>query len=316
MNQYFISRKACPCCQSDIINELYRERYDQIPISEYLKTFYKNQGNVEFDYLIDQEYILVECQNCGLIYQKEIPNNSLMCKIYEEWIDPQKAFELFELNRNISYFSSLGSEIVQIVRFLNKLPNQLCFLDYSMGWGHWCRIARAYGCCVHGTEYSQSRINYAKKTGINVIDSEDISKYLYDYINVEQVFEHLPEPLQVLSQLIKSMKPNGILKISVPNGREIKNLLNNPDWTTPINLKLSLNPVAPLEHINCFSRESLITLLKKQGLELINIDDSYKGNNMLLKLNFQIKTMKKIILNILNPEMKYVNETRLFFQKK
>ncbi len=41
-------------------------------------------------------YILNECFECGLTYQKQIPNDLLMKKIYNEWIIPK-----LSLNRRI-----------------------------------------------------------------------------------------------------------------------------------------------------------------------------------------------------------------------
>jgi hypothetical protein len=38
------------------------------------------------------------------------------------------------------------------------------------------------------------------------------------------------------------------------------------DWSAPKGSKDSLNPVAPLEHINCFNRSSLLRLAAEAGL--------------------------------------------------
>lgn len=269
MNEHFTARVVCPCCTSSTVTELRRISYDSDLLQDYLYAFYSPQGFVEPAYLRDQEYILVECNQCGLIYQREIPNDFLMWKLYEEWIDPQKCFELHEKPRGIDYFSHLSREIVGIVRLLQQPPMALKFLDFSMGWGHWCRIAQSFGCTVHGTEFSEARQAYARSQGVEVIDYEEIAANRYDFINTEQVFEHLPEIRQTLAYLASSLKPQGLLKISVPNGWDIKRRLAYWDWRAAKGSQNSLNPVAPLEHINCFNHASLVTLAQQAGLRLV-----------------------------------------------
>ncbi|MCI5151173.1 MAG: hypothetical protein D3916_17625, partial [Candidatus Electrothrix sp. MAN1_4] len=115
MNEYFTAREECPNCGSSNGSELCRTPYNTAPLRDYLISFYSPQGAVEFKYLKDQDYILIECVNCSLINQREIPNGFLMKKIYGEWIAPNKCFNLFEKSRKIDYFSRLSSEIIGIV---------------------------------------------------------------------------------------------------------------------------------------------------------------------------------------------------------
>jgi SAM-dependent methyltransferase len=266
VNDYFTLRQECPCCGSRNAHELCRTPYSTDPMREYLVSFYSPQGRVEFEYLQDQDYVLFECVDCDLIYQPEIPNDLLMHKLYEEWIDPKKCFDLHERPRRIQYFSHLSSEIVAIISLLDRPPIELEFLDFGMGWGHWCRLALSFGCTVQGTEFSRSRADYARSKGVQVIDHSEIGSHRYDFINTEQVFEHLPEIRSTLEYLKGSLKPGGILKISVPNGRNIKARLKTWNWTAPKGSRDSLNPVAPLEHLNCFNHSSLILFATNSGL--------------------------------------------------
>lgn len=271
MNEFFVRRSHCPCCQSPEGIELCRAPYTEGPLRDYLVSFYSAQGTIDLEYLDEQEYILIECPGCGLIYQKEIPGELLMQKLYEEWIDPRKVFELVEKRRTIGYFSGLSAEVVSVVRQLGRPPMQLQFLDFGMGWGHWCRAAQAFGCTVYGAELSAARIDYARQTGIRVIDYEEISKLRFDFINTEQVFEHLTEPRETLAHLKQSLKVDGILKISVPDGGDIRQRLKKWNWQAPKYTVESLNPVAPLEHLNCFNRDSLSRLARECGLIPIEV---------------------------------------------
>lgn len=281
MNEHFVSRDVCPCCGSPACIELFRKAYNDEPLRSYLVSFYSRQGGVSFEYLRDKDYILVECAKCGLIYQREIPGESLMHKIYEEWIDPKKVYSLKVKSRSIDYYANLSREIVNVVRLLNRPPMELTFLDYSMGWGHWARIAKSFDITVHGTEFSSSRIEHARAHGVHVIEYGEIASKRYDFINTEQVFEHLPDPHGTLSYLKGSLKPGGIIKISVPNGWDIKAQISglagraDKGWHSD-----SLNAAAPLEHINCFTHRSLLQFAAELGLKPLASTSVKRSGNM------------------------------------
>lgn len=271
MNNYFIERSKCPSCESSKYTVLRRSPYTEAALGDYLVSFYSAQGSIELEFLEGQDYVLAECLGCGLIFQQEIPGEFLMHKLYEEWIDPQIVFELVEKRRTIGYYAGLIAEVISIIKRFNHQPMQLQFLDFGMGWGHWCRVAQAFGCTVYGTELSEARIEYAKQAGVRVINYEDISRLKFDFINTEQVFEHLPEPRETLAHLKQSLKADGILKMSVPNGDDIKRRLAKWDWYAPKDSAWSLNPVAPLEHINCFNKDALICLARECGLKPVKV---------------------------------------------
>ena len=50
MNSYFICRDHCPACASPNFKEIYKNRFTEPPISDYLKSFYSAQGKIEFEY--------------------------------------------------------------------------------------------------------------------------------------------------------------------------------------------------------------------------------------------------------------------------
>ena len=82
--------------------------------------------------------------------------------------------------------------------FFKKPPIELQFLDFGMGWGKWCQMAKAFGCQVYGLELSKARIKYASSLGISVLSNEELNHYKFDYINADQVFEHITNPKNTL----------------------------------------------------------------------------------------------------------------------
>ncbi|MBU0569137.1 methyltransferase domain-containing protein [bacterium] len=276
---YFVKREFCPSCKSREYKTVYSCGFTESPIKEYLESFYSPQGQIELEYLKGAEYILDECHNCGMTYQKEIPNDFLMNKLYEEWIDSQKVFDQYEQSHNLDYYSGYAREIMMLIKYFNTVPKQLKFFDFGMGWGNWCQMAKAFGCDSYGTELSEARIEYAKSNGIKVISWIKIPNHSFDFINTDQVFEHIPDPLKTLYHLKKSLKPGGLIRISVPNGCDIKRKLRIMDWTAPKGSKNSLNSVAPLEHINCFNHSSIIRMADMAGFRLMEIPFRIEGRS-------------------------------------
>lgn len=268
LNAHFIRRESCPSCRSSSFLPVCSLDYAAPPIRDYLIRAYAEVGHgVELDYLTGATFTLLECHQCGLIFQAEIPGAKLMEIIYERWIDPQITLARHGESDDLRRYALYAQEILQLIAFFRQPPGRLKFLDFGMGWGKWARMAKAVGCDCAGVELSPSRITYAKANGIAVLSFEEISQYKFDFIITEQVFEHLPHPLDTLRHLQQALKPTGLLKISVPDGSDIKRRLTIMDWGAPKTSKNSLNPVAPLEHINCYNRRVIYKMAALAGLE-------------------------------------------------
>ena len=275
MNPHFESRERCPCCDAAGGAPFYEKDFCASPIREYLEAFYAPQGGVEFEFLEGATFALVECGGCGLIYQKYIANDALMARLYDRWIDPEKVFAWIDGRQDAAYFMSLAKQVANVVACFHKVPRELSCLDFGMGWGHWCRIARGFGCEVAGVELSEARIAFAKKAGLEVIAPDEISSRRFDYIHTEQVFEHIPHPLATLCELKRALKPGGLIRLSVPDGWEIRRKLARGNWLTGKGSRESLNAVAPLEHINCFHYAVIVRLATRAGLAERIVPDAH-----------------------------------------
>ncbi|MFQ5768969.1 MAG: class I SAM-dependent methyltransferase [bacterium] len=310
-NTFFTRRQNCPACKAKDNKTIYSCCYLASPIKDFLKSYYGHLEKFRLEYLEKATFILNECSSCGLVFQEQIPDNLLLEKLYEEELDIEAAVNQFPQYDNLDYYAGLAKEIMMSIEFLGKRPSQLKFLDFGMGWGKWCRMAKGFGCEAFGTEISQARIDYAKSQGIQVISWDNLPRYKFDLINLEQVLEHLAEPLDILCYLKQSLKSDGLIKICVPNGSGIKKRLKTCDWMAPKNTRNSLNPVHPLEHINCFNYNSLIKMAHIAGLKRVKIPIKIQyiyGTNW--------KPYKRLARNIVGPLYRNMlkNATYLFFQ--
>lgn len=265
------------------------------------------------DYLKDGEFILQECKNCGLIFQKQILNDLLMHKLYEGWIDPGIDFNSFRGMDNKDYYSSIAGELSAMISYLKDPSGELSFFDFGTGWGKWCQIARSLGCNSFGLELSSAKKDYLKGSGIDLIEYNKIPEYKFDIINAQEVMEHIQDPLEAIKHLRSALKPEGVLRICVPDGFDIKRRLSVLDWKAPRGTKNSLNPVAPLEHINCFNHNNLIKMAEMLGFRSVKIPIRYQ-------YSYAIKcgSVRQLIRSLALPLRRNIfnQGTIIFFSKK
>ena len=174
---------------------------------------------------------------------------------------------------------------------------------------------------AYGTEITKSQIEYNKRNGLKVIDWNEITNFDFSLINTEQVFEHLATPYDVLEHLIGGLKPNGFLRISVPNAARIKfNFRRNykANWFYAKGQKKSLNPVEPLQHLNGFNYKSLIFMGEKLGLKESKFSIGRIQKNSVLPSSFfnSLVTLFHPFLPLYNyMHSPLTNATSILFQK-
>ena len=273
MNAFFLQRQCCPACESRQLREIYRRDYDAEVMQQYLHDFYSRQGACHLSRLEGASFILARCEQCTCVFQQEIPNEQLLFELYEVWLDPSKTFGLYATSYGLDYYLAYLTDIYRYLRLFQRTPKQLKFFDFGMGWGNWLVAARAYGVNVFGSELSPKRTAHAAAVGITNLNYDEIPNYNFDFINIDQVFEHVPDPLAILKHLTSALSPGGFLRIAVPNGNNIGALLKIDDWKAAKGSRHSLNALAPLEHINCFSTQALLALAAKAGLQKVALPD-------------------------------------------
>jgi SAM-dependent methyltransferase len=254
--QTLVRRRACPVCAAEPCRVVLDLPYDTDPISAYLKTFYS--GRFDLSLVAGERFEVDKCLHCGLLFQRFVPNPPLLNELYGSVAiaDRQEVGR----TRGLSVRQSYSHQVEQMIMYWGGDPSALRVLDFGSGTGLWLRMVDAYGCEAHAAELVASHATQLEARGVTVHLVDRLPVENFHFINAEQVFEHLVAPAEVVRRLARSLVPGGLLRISVPNGASIESLLGEPDWTAPKGSPRSLNAIAPLEHINCFTRASLITL--------------------------------------------------------
>lgn len=254
----FRAQLGCLCCGSSESETLLSERFDRPPLSGFLEEFYG--GRIPQDLLIGVEYTLARCPNCDFVWQVNRLDPEHAELLYSEWISKGGSLAK-KREADIGLYSGYCRQIELIPRLLARPSHSIRVLDFGMGWGRWVEMARALGLEAHGLESSPERVEHARKRGLSVFsDFTELAGLSFDFINAEQVFEHVDDPKGVLVQLVRHLRPEGWIRISVPNARPCLRALARGRW------RPAQDALAPLEHINCFTNRPLRLLAESSAL--------------------------------------------------
>ena len=231
----------------------------------FFENFYgQEKSNLIEKKLYNTDYVLLHCGSCNFLWQKYAPNNEFSYELYENIIDKD-----FSFKKSILKFNNNRKNVEKEFNFLSNYFNsqKINILDFGAGWGAWLRSINNLQSNIFAYELSASRIKFLKNKGIRTLDEKSIMECenFFHFIRLDQVLEHLDDLKQTMEIIKKIAHKNCIIYISVPNGKKIINKKNQ--------IKIEKGPIQPLEHLNCFSRESLKKLFKKNGFEEITLTE-------------------------------------------
>lgn len=166
------------------------------------------------------------------------------------------------------YWFAHQAEEVLLFRQLCKNPLPTV-LDFGCNWGKWASVALAYGCEVYGLDVNAHAIQFCSERGIKMVNFSQLDHLQFDFINCDQVLEHVSDPMVLLRQFYRSLKPGGFLKLSTPENSQLPLKLkkNEATLSNAIVNKEALDSLYPLVHINLFDSASLRTAAKLAGLQ-------------------------------------------------
>lgn len=257
-------RERCPACGAAPRRTLYSSPFDAAPIRDYLLAFYPTLTDSDLVRLKGHDFTLQECESCTLVWQRAVPDGRLLELLYDVWAPG--AGGGVARHDDATFRRAAAEDVLLVLELAGRSPSTISVLDFGMGWGEWAQMAAAFGCRSYGVEIAGALAEHARNRGVHVLAIDELPGARFDFINAAQVFEHLGDPQATMSRLAQSLTADGWLRVSVPDGRRIASRLRAPDWTAPRGAQQSLNPVAPLEHVNCFTRVAMRRLGESVGL--------------------------------------------------
>ena len=244
----------------------------------------------------NNEFNLVKCMNCGLVYLNPQPQHEELVKYYPDdygpystdsmdmfkigpignfvkkirdslfWKDKSKSKDLDKSNKNYFDFGCGGGDSLVAIREAHPFWN----IEGSDINTHACEKARSRGFKIY-----TGRINELK-----------LQKDFYDIININHVIEHLNDPLHTVESLVEFLSPGGELIISTPNFDSFAAKIFRSYWYATD---------AP-RHLYLFSTQTLSELLKKTGL-IVNEINYNTGPKVAIKSVYHLIGRRDMRIN-------------------
>ncbi len=146
-----------------------------------------------------------------------------------------------------------------------RVPGGVSVLDIGCGAGAALAYHRARGCTVRGVEADAHAVAAARAVGLDVdhgvFDPARYAPASFDMVTMDQVLEHVGDPVATLAGIHRVLRPGGTLVAAMPNAASLVARFAGERW---------IHWHAPY-HLQFFSRASLATAAERGGLELTEL---------------------------------------------
>lgn len=238
---------------------------------------------------------IVRCKKCSLIFVSPTFDYDHYINLYKNK-KYQKIVKKLGEKSHLYRVKRFGLERVNIIeKYLskNKKPK---VLDIGCSTGFFIEACKKKGWDTLGLELNPSAVNFGKKRGLNIQNSDFLKtkfKKKFDVICAFDVLEHLHDPMQVVKKAYKDLNKNGLLFVYVPNWQSASRLLLGEE---------NSHFIWPTHHLTYFTPKTLQKFLSNakfetvfwetQGLDTYDINWylNYKNDNS----KFYISNLDKI----------------------
>ena len=204
---------------------------------------------------------LTRCDHCGhMALQSTFPPGSLT-RLYTDYY-PRSSFRLddFHSHKEVrGFWSWLNGERCCAYAWV---PEKVRVIDIGCGFGETLGYHKGRGCDVYGVEADENIRRVAERHGFNVhVGLFDPGLYdpdFFDYVTMDQVIEHISDPMETLRGIARVLKPGGLAIMSTPN---------SSGWGARLFGRYWINWHAPY-HLHHFSRKSMAIAAAQAGLAL------------------------------------------------
>ncbi len=197
------------------------DKYGKIPEDLLMKRNCPGCESKNSKNIIKKDHLnIVKCLDCETVFVNPIFNEDYYRKTYQSKEYQEIVKELGEDSHNYRK-ERFGQERVGIMKKFLKNKSNIKYLDIGSSTGFVVEAAQEVGWDAMGIELNPSAVQFGKKRGLKIIKGDlldcNLNNKKFDVISLFDVLEHLPSPRATINEVIKKLKPEGIIFLYVPN---------------------------------------------------------------------------------------------------
>lgn len=199
-------------------------------------------------------FALISCRSCATLYASGEVESACM-----------HDYDGYYNQENLTVPDFINKRLDEIIADFSPYKQNGRLLDVGFGAGSLMEAAARAGWKASGVEVSQTAAEHVEGQGFDVFCGE-LAEARYpdnhfDVVTASEVLEHVPEPSALLAEMVRVLRPGGLLWATTPHGRGIS--------SRALGLKWSI--VSPPEHLQLFSLRALRSMLTEAGLRKVCI---------------------------------------------
>jgi len=199
----------------------------------------------------DGDERVVRCRRCGFVYLNPIPDPDVLLR---SWAD--RPIFKDEISGTLAH--AARGDVANITRFVR--PGRL--LEIGCGYGALLVEAQEAGFEVHGWEVNTNQCEYIRaELGVPNVFSEPLTDKAFpdrtfDVVAMLDVVEHIHNVHELLAEVRRILKDDGILYIDTPDFNGLRSRIRRRKWSY----------LTSVSHIYFFTLQSLDNLLRTEGM--------------------------------------------------
>ena len=251
---------------------------------------------------------LVKCPNheCGLIWADPMPIPEDLGRLYESYYTHQDLVKSDSLPRRLyqrgidQYLSQRYGYSTARNGMLDKLLGGLLYfhpgrradvdaqamhlpanpsgrlLEIGFGTGETLKRLQDLGWDVEGIDFDPAAVANGLAKGLKVylgdLSSQSFPENTFDAVVSSHVIEHVHDPLALLCECHRVLKPGGRLVVLTPNTNSLGHRVFKTDW----------RGLEPPRHIHLFQPSALVKLVGKADFHNAYCSSTFRGGSILL----------------------------------
>jgi 2-polyprenyl-3-methyl-5-hydroxy-6-metoxy-1,4-benzoquinol methylase len=205
-------------------------------------------------------YEYVACDQCGAVYINPIPNEQALEHQYDE---VSQEYFLDERRLAIDEYPERHAREVALLRRVGATGR---LLDVGCATGSFLMAARANGFAnPRGIDIAAPSIAVTKRRGFDAtaghFPAHLFAAKSFDVVTMWNTLEHLPSPIDFVTEAARVLAPRGFLAVSVPNYASLSVRLLGPRYR-----------YIELAHLNYFTRHTMSRLLSDARFEIVHVE--------------------------------------------